>query len=133
MRLRQLESRDESRATLELSHISRVGQVEMLVTILDCFRLASASALRSTKDTVRRVLALAGGTAPQPIRTLLAASAHIFARPEFLRATYPRSGSAVAPGPSKEEEIARQECQMLQVWAVGASMRVHLAITSAFL
>lgn len=85
--------------------------------MLDCFRLASASALRSAREVVHRVLALGGGATPRPVRTLLAGSAHIFARPEFLRATYPRSGSGAA-SLSSSEEVARQECQMLQVWAV---------------
>ncbi len=89
----------------------------MLTTMLDCFRLASASALRSAREVVHRVLALGGGATPRPVRTLLAGSAHIFARPEFLRATYPRSGSGAA-SLSSSEEVARQECQMLQVWAV---------------
>jgi hypothetical protein len=102
-------------------------QVEMLGTMLDCFRLASASALRSAQDTVRRVLALAGGTSPRPVRTLLAASAHIFARPEFLRAMYRKSGTGSAAMQSAND-IGRQECQLLQV---RASLRPRLTVLTA--
>ena len=94
----------------------RGAQVEMLMTVLDCFRLASASALRTARELVHRVLALAGGATPRSVRTLLAASAHVFARPEFLRAVYPRNGLATGSA-SGSEEVARQDCQMLQVWA----------------
>ena len=91
--------------------------MEMLGTMLDCFRLASASALRSAQETVRRVLTLAGGTSPRPVRTLLAASAHTLARPEFLRAMYRKSGTGSAAMQSADD-VGRQECQLLQVGAL---------------
>ena len=93
----------------------------MLATMLDCFRLASASALRSSQDLVHKVLALAGGTLPRAVRTLLAASAHILVRPEFMRAMYRRSGAGTAPL-QPAEDVARQECQLLQVRALAGPL-----------
>ena len=88
----------------------------MLSTLMDCFRLASTYSLASAHDLVPQVLDLATAASPRPLRAALAASAHILARPDFLRAAYGNwDASASAEGPAAAAELVKAEWQLIHV------------------
>ena len=88
----------------------------MLSTLMDSFRLASTSALAAAQDLVPQLLSLASGASPRPVRALLAASAHVLVRPDFLRAAYGDwDAAAAADGPAAAAEVGKAEWELTQV------------------
>lgn len=95
----------------------------MLSTLMDSFRLASTSSLAAAQDLVPQLLSLACGSSPRPVRALLAASAHILARPDFLRAAYGDwDGAAAYDGAAAGAELEKAEWQLITV-RIGSQVR----------
>ena len=107
----------------------------MLSTLLDCFCLASSFSRADAHDLVPQLLALTIATSSRPLRAALAASAHVLARPDFLRAVYGDwDAPASVEGPAAAAELAKAEWQLIHVFtSTQCHEHLHTSVRHEFM